>query len=64
MEKEKTPRMMSIREVAKTGLLSEYALRLLFKQGKLPCIMVGAKALVNFDKLVEQLNNLSGGVEK
>lgn len=52
------PKMMSIKEVAQTGLLSEYALRLLLKQGKLPCVMVGAKALVNFDKLVEQLNSL------
>ena len=52
------PKMMSIKEIAQTGLMSEYALRLLFKQGKLPCVMVGAKALVNFDKLVEQLNSL------
>lgn len=59
MSENKThPNMMSIKEVAQTGLLSEYALRLLLKQGKLPCIMVGAKALVNYDKLVEQLNSL------
>ena len=52
------PTMMSIREVANTGIMPEHALRLLFKQGKLPCVMVGTKALVNFDKLVEQLNSL------
>lgn len=52
------PKMMTIREIAKTGILSEYALRIMLKQGKLPCVMVGAKALVNFDKLVEQLNSL------
>lgn len=52
------PRMMSIKEVAKTGLLPEYSLRLLLKQGKLPCIMIGNKALVNFDKLQEQLKSL------
>lgn len=51
------PRLMSIREVAKTKLASEYALRLWEKQGLLPCIYSGKKCLINFDKLVEQLNN-------
>ncbi len=55
------PRMRTIREVAATGLLSEYALRLMEKQGKLPCIHVGRKTLVNFDKLIEELNNPEGG---
>ena len=54
------PRMMTIREVAKTGLLPEHALRLMAKQGKLPCITVGKKVLINFDALVEQLQNLKG----
>lgn len=52
------PNMMTIREIAKTGILSEHALRIMLRQGKLPCVMVGTKALVNFDKLVEQLNSL------
>lgn len=57
------PRFMSIREVAKTGLLSEYTLRLMEKQKQLPCVYTGKKCLINFDKLVEQLNNppLEGG---
>lgn len=53
------PRFMSIREVAKTGLLSEYTLRLMEKQKQLPCVYVGQsrkKCLINFDRLVEQLN--------
>ena len=50
------PRFMSIREVAKTGLLSEYALRLMEKQNRLPGVYTGRKFLVNFDRLVEQLN--------
>ena len=53
------PRFMSIREVAKTGLLSEYTLRLMDKQKQLPCVYVGQsgkKCLINFDRLVEQLN--------
>ena len=53
-----TPTMMTIREIAKTGLLSEHALRLLLKEGKLPVIYVGNKALINYDKLCEQLHNL------
>lgn len=52
------PRFMSIREVAKTGILSEYALRLMEKQKQLPCVYTGRKCLINFDKLVEQLNNI------
>lgn len=50
------PSFMTIREVAKTGLLTEYTLRLMAKQEKLPCIYVGKKCLVNFEKLVELLN--------
>lgn len=57
------PRFMSIREVAKTGLLSEYTLRLMEKQKALPCVYTGRKCLVNFDKLVEQLNELSTEVK-
>ena len=54
---EKTiPRFMSIREVARTGLLSEYTLRLMEKRKLLPCVYTGKKCLINFDKLVEQLN--------
>ena len=50
------PRFYTIREVARTGILSEYCLRLMEKQGTLPCIYSGKKCLVNFDRLVEQLN--------
>ena len=55
------PHFMSIREIAKTGILSEYTLRLMEKQKRLPCIYVGQsgkKCLVNFDRLVEQLNQI------
>lgn len=55
------PQMMTIREVAKTGLLSEYSLRQLCKQGKVPCITVNNKVLINFEAFVEQLNQLKGG---
>ena len=52
---QKLPRMMTIREIAKTGLLPEHALRVLVKSGQVPHIMVGNKALVNLDRLIEIL---------
>ena len=54
------PRMMTVRQVAKTGLISEYALRQLIKQGKVPCIALEHKVLINFDAFVEQLQQLKG----
>ena len=47
---------LTIRETARTGILSEYSLRLMQKQGKIPCIMCGNKCMVNYPLLVEQLN--------
>ncbi len=47
---------MTIRETAKTGILSEYTLRIMQKQKKLPCIMCGTKCMVNYPLLLEQLN--------
>jgi hypothetical protein len=56
---EQIPKMLTIRETARTGILPETALRRLAAEGRLPCIYVGRKALVNFDALVEQLNGLA-----
>lgn len=56
----KIPKMMTVRQVAKTGLISEYALRRLVKQGKVPCIALEHKVLINFDAFVEQLHQLKG----
>lgn len=53
------PQFLTIRQTAKTGILSEHALRLRQKQGKLPHIMSGTKCLVNYPLLVELLNNES-----
>ena len=52
------PKILTIRQVAATGVLSEHALRLLQKQGRLPCLYVGNRCLVNYDKLLAQLDNL------
>lgn len=56
-----TPKMMTIREIAKTGLLPEHALRQMAKQGKLPAIYIVNKCLVNYDLLIKQLNSLGSG---
>jgi len=57
MEKGK-PKMMTVREVARTGILPEHALRQLLKAGKLPAIYVGRKALINYDRLCDDLTTL------
>lgn len=49
-------KFMTIREVARTGLISEHYLRLLEKQHRLPCVYSGKKCLVNYPLLVEQLD--------
>ena len=53
-----TPKMMPIREIAKTGVLPEHALRLMVKNNQAPYIMVGKKALINYDKLIDLLQDL------
>lgn len=52
------PQMLTIRQTAATGILPEHALRQMEKQGKLPCIYSGRKCLINYSRLLEQLNNL------
>lgn len=58
----KIPKMMTVRQVAKTGMISEYAFRQLIKQGKIPCIALEHKVLINFDAFVEQLQQLKGAL--
>ena len=41
------PNMMTVREIARTGLLSEHALRIMLKAGKLPAIYIGNKAAIH-----------------
>ena len=53
IETTRLPKLMSIREVAQTGIIPEHALRRLIKSGKIPCIYSGRKALICFDRLCE-----------
>ena len=57
---DKKPRMLTVRETAKTGILPEHSIRLLLKAGKLPAMYVGKNALINYDNLCQQLSELSG----
>ncbi len=50
---------MTIRETARTGIISEHTLRLMQKQKRLPCIMCGVKCMVNYPMLLKQLDNES-----
>ncbi len=52
------PRMMTVREIAATGLLPENALRTMLKTGTLPAIYSGRKAFINYDNLCAYLNTL------
>lgn len=42
--------------------LTEYALRRMAKQGRLPCIYSGNRCLINVDQLIAQLNDLPGNI--
>ncbi len=57
------PRMLTIRQVAATGLLPETALRRLAAEDRLPALKVGNRLLINLDLLIEQLNGLGGGAD-
>lgn len=61
MVTENIPQMMTVRQVAKTGILPENTIRVLLKQGKLPAIYSGSVAYINFDLMCEQLRSLKPG---
>ena len=56
------PRFPTIRQEARGGnTTSEYHLRLLLAQGKLPGFYSGKTFHVNHEKLVEMLNGMTAG---
>ena len=59
MTQENIVTMMTVRELAKTGILTEHAIRLMLKQNKLPVLYFGKKALINYEKTVEMLQSLT-----
>ena len=57
--KTEVPQMMTIRQVARTGILPEHALRTMAKCGQLPSHKQGNRVYINYNALVRQLNSLS-----
>lgn len=53
----------SIRETARRGPLSEHCLRLMLTRGELPGVFSGKKFLVNYNKLLAQLDAADGKKE-
>lgn len=58
----KLPKMMTIREIAATGVLPEYAIRTLVREGKIPAIRCGTSVRINFNTLIEMLNDTSSAL--
>lgn len=58
MEINNIPKMMTINQVAKTGLLPENALRVMVRQGEIPAVYSGKKAFINYENLVRRLQRL------
>ena len=54
------PRLLTIRQVAATGILPEHALRSMVKQGQIPVLKVGNRNLINMNTLVLYLNSATG----
>jgi hypothetical protein len=56
---QQTPQMLTVRQTAATGILSEHALRLLLKQGKIPALYINSKALLDYGTVCEYIRKLS-----
>ena len=54
-------KLMSIRDAARQGPLTEYALRCLLRDGKLPGFYVNKKYYVNYPQLLEEIDAGFGG---
>ena len=56
------PEMLTIREVARRGVLKERTIRRLVAENKIPVVRSGVVAYINFTKLCEQLNSGDGEI--
>ena len=57
-ETKSMPKMLTIRQIAATGILSEHAIRMLVKAGKIPHLTVGKRVLINLDTVLKMLESL------
>lgn len=58
MDPHEEVKMMTIPQIAKTGLLTENALRQMLRQGQLPAIKIKTRTYVNYYRLLAILNSL------
>ena len=59
MSDNNVPKLMTIREVARTGIIPENALRRLVKQGVVKALYSGKKAFINYQSVCNIINNLT-----
>ena len=59
MRDNNVPKLMTIREVARTGIIPENALRRLVKQGVVKALYSGKKAFINYQSVCNIINNLT-----
>lgn len=52
------PKMMTVRQIAETGLLPENTIRVMLRNGQIQAVYSGKKALINFDNLCAYLRTL------
>lgn len=56
-QNQNVPRMLTPNEVAKTGILTEYAIRRGIKDGSIPHVKIGSHYRINYDKLLRMLED-------
>ena len=54
-----TPKLMTVRQIAQTGVIPEGALRRLIKQGVVKPLYSGNRALINFNSVCQFINNIT-----
>ena len=59
MSENNVPKLMTIRQVAKTGIIPEKALRQLVKQGIVKVLYSGNRAFVNYRSVCNVVNHLT-----
>ena len=52
-------KMLTIREISKTGILPEHAIRVLIKENKIKHIKVGNRTYINYYSVIEYINNVA-----
>ena len=69
-ERKTTPRMRTVRQVIQElksldrgTALTEHALRQMFANNDIPCVLVGNKKLINLDLLLEKLAGKTYNIE-